>query len=144
MQISRFSCNQMNKNRLNQPAPLIGLQERIDFHVVLLEAGADVVESFVHAVGKLQHLVLLFVDGAPVHHGFPIENLVPIPAAVDEDNVVLGELSCLQQREHLPKFVHRAEAAGKNDEGLGDLREPEFAHEEVVKIEAELRTDVGV
>ncbi len=55
-----------------------------------------------------------------------------------------GELACLQQREHFPKLVHCAEAARKNDEGFGNLREPKFAHEEIMKIEAELGTDVGV
>ena len=123
---------------------LVGLQKRIDFHVILLEAGADVVEGLVHAIGELQHLVLVFVDRAPVDHGLPVENFVPIPAAVDEDDVVLGELARLQQREHLPELIHRAKAAGKDDEGFGDLREPQFAHEEIMKIEAELRADVGV
>jgi hypothetical protein len=50
----------------------VSLQKGIDFHVVFLEAGANVVEGFVHAVRKLQHLVFVFVDGAPVHHGFPV------------------------------------------------------------------------
>ena len=112
--------------------------------MIFFEAGADVVKGFVNAVGELQHFVLVFVDRAPVDHGLPVEHLVPIFAAVDEDDVVLGELAGLQQREHFPKLVHRAEAAGKNDESFGNLREPEFAHKEIMKIEAELRTDVGV
>src|SRR5579872_1303048 len=103
---------------------LISLKEGVDFHVVLLEAGADVIERFVYAVSKLKHFVFLFVDGSPVHHGLPIKNLVPVSAAVNEDYVVLGELACLHQREHFPKLVHGAESSRENDQGFGDLREP--------------------
>ena len=123
---------------------LVGLQKRVDFHVIFLEAGANVIEGFIDAVGELEHLVFLFADGPPVDHGLPVEDFVPIFAAVDEDDVVFGKLAGLQEGEHLPKFVHGAEAAGKNDEGFGDLREPEFAHEEIMEIEAELGADVGV
>jgi hypothetical protein len=112
--------------------------------VVFLEAGADVVESFVDAVGELKHFVFFLVDRAPVDHGFPVQHFVPIFAAVDDDDVVLGELSRLEKGEHFPKLIHGAEAAGENDKGFGDLREPEFAHEEIVEIEAEFGADVGV
>ena len=57
---------------------------------------------------------------------------------------MLGELARLEKRQHFPEFIHGAEAAGKNDEGFGDLREPEFAHEEIMEIKAELGADVSV
>src|SRR5271170_5169904 len=123
---------------------LVSLQEGVDIHVVFFEAGADIFEGFVDAVGELEHLVFLFVDSAPVDHGLPVEDLVPVFAAVNEDDVLLGEFPCLEEREHFPKLVHSAKTAGENDQGFGDLREPELAHEEVVKIKAELRADVSV
>src|SRR5580704_9787370 len=55
-----------------------------------------------------------------------------------------GKLVGLQQREHFPELVHGAEAAGKNDQGFGHLREPELAHEEVMEAEIQLGRDVGV
>src|SRR5208337_3289955 len=57
---------------------------------------------------------------------------------------VLRHLACLRKCHHFPKFIHSAKTAGEYDERFGDLREPQFAHEEIVKIEAELGADVRV
>src|SRR6266851_3458208 len=119
-------------------------QVGVELHVVFLEAFADATESFVHRIGELQHFVFVWVDHAPAHHGAKVQHLIPIFAAINNDQIVARQLSRLQQGEHFPEFVHGAEAAGKNDERFGDLREPKFAHEEVVKIEAQLGADVGV
>src|SRR5207245_9820643 len=81
---------------------------------------------------------------APAEHGAPIEDFVPKAAAVNENQVVFGELAGLQQREHFPEFVHGAKAARKNNEGFGELREPELAHEKVMEVEAQLGADVGI
>ncbi len=50
----------------------------------------------------------------------------------------------LHQSEHFPELIHGAEAPGKNDERFRDLREPEFTHEEVFEIEAQLGADVRI
>src|SRR5204862_3385105 len=68
----------------------------------------------------------------------------PILAAVDQDDVLLGKFAGLQQRQHFPKFVHGPKAARKHDQGLGNLREPKFAHEKVLEIEAQFRADVWI
>ena len=113
-------------------------------HVVLLEAFADASKGVVDRVGELEHFVFLLINHAPAHHGAEVENFIPILAAVNDDEVVARELAGLEQREHFPKLVHSAKAARENDESFGDLREPKFAHEEIVEIEAELRTDISV
>ena len=112
--------------------------------MVLLEAGADVVEGLVDGIGELQHFKFAFVDGAGIHHGLPIQNLIPIFSAVDKDDVVLGEFVRLHEGEHFHELVEGAEAAGKNYEGFGDLCEPELPHEEVMEIETKFGADIGV
>ncbi len=112
--------------------------------MVLLEAGPDVVKGLVHGIGELQHFKFTFVDGAGIHHGLPVQNLIPIFSTVDKDDVVLGQLVRLHEREHFHELVEGAKAAGENDESFGDLREPKLTHEEVMEIETELGTDIGV
>src|SRR5205807_8135746 len=74
----------------------VGLQERIDVHVIFFEAGAHAVEGFVNGVSKLEQFVFLFVDGAPADHGFPIQHFIPILFAVNQDQIAFGQLSGLQ------------------------------------------------
>jgi len=50
----------------------------------------------------------------------------------------------LHQRQHFEKFVHGSETAGENDDRLGQIEEPEFAHEEVVELEIQLSGDVRI
>src|ERR1700737_3419577 len=111
------------------------LKKGIDLHVVLLEAGTDVIEGLVDGVGELQHFKFVFIDGAGVHHGLPVQNLIPIFSAVDKDDVVLSQLARLHEGEHFHELVKRAEPPRENYQGLGDLREPELTHEEVMEIE---------
>src|SRR5437879_64017 len=113
-------------------------------HVKLFETAADAVERLVHAVGKLQQVVFAPVDGAPIEHLPPVDYAIPITAAVNEDEIAALQLACLHQGEHFPKLVHGAETPRKDDERLGELREPQLAHEKVVKLKIEPGTDVGV
>src|ERR1700730_12496121 len=69
---------------------------------------------------------------------------MPILAAVDDDQGVFGHFAGLREGHHFPELVHGAETAGENNEGFGDLCEPELAHEEVVEVEAELGADVRI
>ena len=70
--------------------------------------------------------------------------LVPVLAAVDDDQNFLGQLVGLGEGEDFEEFVHGAETAGEDDESLGEIGEPEFAHEEVVELEIQRRGDVLV
>ena len=58
--------------------------------------------------------------------------------------IFLRQLLGLRQRQDLQHFVQRSEAARKHHQRLGEIREPELAHEEVVKLEAQLRADVRI
>ena len=76
--------------------------------------------------------------------GFEVEDLVPVLAAVEDHEQLLRELLRLRQRQDLEHLVERAEAAGKNHQRLGQVGEPELAHEEVVELEVQALGDVAV
>ncbi len=77
-------------------------------------------------------------------HFPPVQDPVPVLPPINQDQVAPLQLPGLQQREHLPQFVHGAEAARKNDQGFGKLGEPQLTHEEVMKLEIEFGADVAV
>src|ERR1700689_2972398 len=54
------------------------------------------------------------------------------------------KLTGLHECEHFPEFVHGAEAAGKNNQSFGHLREPELAHKKIVKKEIQLGRDIAI
>ena len=112
--------------------------------MILIETHANFVEGFVHAVGVLEIVEVRLADSAPADHVLEVKNFVPVFSAVDENQGVLGHFTGLREGHHFPKFVEGAEAAGKNDEGFGDLGEPQLAHEKIMEIEAELGTDVRI
>jgi len=49
-----LKMNVLRRAKRSKRSVSIGLQEGIDFHMVLLEAGADVIEGIIHIVGKFQ------------------------------------------------------------------------------------------
>src|SRR5205807_109307 len=57
---------------------------------------------------------------------------------------LLGQLVGLHQRQNLEQLVARPEAAGKDHERLGEVREPELAHEEIMELEVQTLGDVRV
>ena len=108
------------------------------------KTAADTVKGLVHAVGKLQQIVFSPVDSAPIEHLSPIDYAIPVTAAVNEDEIPALQLARLHQRKHFPELVHGSEAARKDDERFGELREPQLAHEEIVKLKVEPGTDVRI
>src|SRR5579883_2759418 len=120
------------------------VEQRIGRHVELFEAAADAVEGLIDAIRELQEIVFTAIDGAPVEHLPPIDDAIPITAAVNQDEIAALQLSGLHQGKDFPELVHGAKAAGKNNQGFGELGEPEFAHEEVVKLKIQARADVIV
>ena len=66
--------------------------------------------------GESQHLEQIEVfgrDHARIDHGFEIDDLLPVLAAVDDDDNLLGQFLGLGEGEDFKKFVERAESAGK-------------------------------
>ncbi len=76
--------------------------------------------------------------------GSSFEHLVPVLAAVQDDQQLLRQLAGLRQRQDLEQLVERAEAARKDHQRLGQVGEPELPHEEVVELEVQLVGDVAV
>ena len=64
---------------------------------------------------------------------------VPVVGPVEDHQQLPRELLRLRQREELEQLVERAEAAREDHQRLGEIREPELPHEEVVEVEAQAR-----
>src|ERR1700691_2085298 len=107
-----------------------------------LQVCADGGECFLHLGGKMKQLEFGVVNSAGADHVPPVYNLVPIFPSVDKNQVMRRELIGLHECEHFPEFVHGAEAAGKNNQSFGHLREPELAHKKIVKKEIQLGRDI--
>src|SRR5271157_394617 len=101
-------------------------------------------ETFLRRIGHLEKFEVARSDGAGVNHRFEIEDLFPVRGAVNDHDYLLGQLLRLGESEDLKKLVERAKTAGKNHQPLGQVREPEFAHEKIMKLEVERRRDVRV
>src|SRR5438270_610803 len=65
----------------------------------------------------------------------PVEEARPVLAA-DQDDREAGHLAGGDEGERLEELVHRAVAAGQDDEGLRVLRENRLADEEVAELDA--------
>ena len=57
----------------------------IQVQVVRLEVAADVIERFVHRIGELQKFVIAFVHGSGADHVAPVDQLVPVFPAVNQN-----------------------------------------------------------
>src|SRR5690348_2165719 len=51
---------------------------------------------------------------------------------------MFGKFSCLEQCKHFPELIHGAEPAREDDERFGELRKPQFAHEEIMEAKVQL------
>ena len=69
---------------------------------------------------------------------------MPEYAVIENDRQSIIHLAGLPQSEDLEQFIERAEAAGKDDEGVGAHGEMHFAHREVMEAESELRRRIGI
>ena len=78
------------------------------------------------------------------HQRLEVDHFFPERRTVEEHGNRAVELVSLRQRQDLEQLVERAEAARERDQGARQVREPQLAHEEVVELEAELRSDIRV
>src|SRR5688572_12120198 len=92
-------------------------------------------ECLLRAVSPLHQTEIDARDRAPVLERLELQDLIPILRPVKNDLDLLGKLLGLHQGENLEELVERTEAARKNDQRLGQIRKPEFAHEEVMELE---------
>src|SRR5579872_4499930 len=68
---------------------------RAGAQVMLLQIGAHALESLIHAIGKCEQIVFLLRDGPGANHFVPVQYLVPIFPAINQNQVMRGELSRL-------------------------------------------------
>ena len=112
--------------------------------MIRLKHGAHLVEGVVNGICESEQRIFALVDGAAVEHRAPVEHFVPILPSVNQDQIMLRQFAGLHQREHFPKLVHGAESARENDQGFRDLREPQFAHEKIMEVEAQFAADEAI
>src|SRR6185369_17683050 len=83
-------------------------------------------------------------DCAGFHQCVEVDHPIPIVLTVDDDAHAFGQLLRLGQRQQLEQFVKSAKAARENHQGLRQVCEPQLAHEEVMELEIQLRSDIRV
>ena len=104
----------------------------------------EVIEGLVDRITEMQEIDIRGRNGPPAGHGIEVENLLPVVGAEDDDGEGFGDLSGLNEGEDLHEFVERSEAAREDDQGLGEVNEPEFPHEEIMEFEVEFSGDEGI
>src|SRR5690606_39083701 len=108
------------------------------------ESFGKIVEGFVHIGTNLEKAQVVRADHARFHQIFEVEHLAPEFLSEKHHHHLLGDALGLHQGEHLHHFVQGAETAGKHDDGLGRVHEPEFAHEEIMELEVQVGGNVGI
>src|ERR1700687_1698724 len=119
-----------------------GLGRRLK--VVADEALLEPLEGRLGSTHEFEQIHVLGRNRSGIGQHFEVDHTTPIFLAVEEDGHLLGELFSLGKGQDLEEFVEGPEATGENDQGLGKISKPELAHEEVVELEVELRSDVGI
>src|SRR5580692_2107615 len=78
------------------------------------------------------------------YQGLEVHDFLPVCRAIEEHRDGAVELARLRQREDLEKLIEGAKAPRERNERVRQVREPELAHEKIMKLEAELGSDVAV
>src|ERR1700694_5266686 len=94
---------------------------------IFLESG----EGLLGSIYKLEEVHVLGGDGSGVGQRLQIEHATPVFLTIDEHGHLFCELFGLGQGQDLEEFVEGSEAAGKDHKSLGQVGEPELAHEEI-------------
>src|SRR5690242_10291502 len=105
-------------------------------------ARQSIAQEFKAFLGRIHHAKQVEVfagDGAGVDHRLEVDDVLPILPAVDEHENFLGQLFSLGKGQNFKELVECAEAAGENDQRLGQVSEPKLPHEKVVKLEIQGR-----
>src|SRR5579863_2882796 len=112
--------------------------------MVLGQSIAQELKGFVGRVDDLQQIEIFLGNGSGIDEGLKIDDAVPVLAAIDHHQNLLGQFVGLGERENLEQFVHGAETAGKDHQTFGQVGKPEFPHEEIVKLKVQRRRDIGI
>ena len=112
--------------------------------MVLLQIGPQVLECLFRRVRPMNQVEVVGRYRSRIHQRLKVDDLVPILLAIHHHADVLGELLGLRQGEQLEHFVERPKAPRKHHQRLGQVGEPQLAHEEVVELEVQVGRDVRV
>src|SRR4029077_6482668 len=85
--------------------------------------------------GKAEQFEIFRADHAVTHQRVEVDDLFPVLRAVKKNRVRRIELLRFLQRKELRHFVERAETSGKYHQSARKMREPQLAHEKIVKLE---------
>src|ERR1700730_6610104 len=108
------------------------------------EAFCDDFVGLVYRICAMEEVEVAGADRAVFHQPVEIDHPVPEFGAEKHDRHALAQLVRLHQGQDLEQLVERAIAAGEQHDRLGQVDEPELAHEEVMKIEVQFSADIGV
>src|ERR1700723_4220168 len=81
--------------------------------MVFREAVAEESKSVFGGIHKLEQVKVLGSNRAGIDEGLEVHDAMPVFAAIDDNENLLGEFIGLGQREDFEEFVDCAEAAGK-------------------------------
>src|SRR5580704_13607826 len=105
--------------------------------MVFGEAVAKKGEGVFGSIDELEQVEVFGRDGTGVDEGLEVHDAVPVFAAVNDDKDFFREFVGLGEGEDFEELVDGAEAPGKNNQGFGEVGEPELAHEEIMEFEIE-------
>src|SRR5271170_4667217 len=95
-------------------------------------------------VCKPEKIEVFAADRSMAHQRFEVDDLLPVTGAVQHHRNRTIQLLGLLQSQNLEHLVQGAEAPGEYHEGSRQVCEPEFAHEEVMKLQRQFGRNVGV
>src|SRR5258707_9347572 len=101
-------------------------------------------KRFLRRVGEREKFLVFRRDGAGVGQRFQVQHTVPVFLAVNDHQNFFGQLARLGQGKDFKQLVQGAKTSGKNHQRLGQVGEPVFTHEEVVKLKIQLGSNVRV
>ena len=107
-----------------------------------MEPGDDVPRLF-RCLGKIDQVEVLVRDHSLVGQELKINHAAPILFAEQNDRNRLHTL-CLPKRQSIEQFVQCPKATRKHDERFRPEKKVHLAQREVMKLEAEFRSDVRV
>src|SRR5689334_13393829 len=91
-------------------------------------------KGFFWTVRKLEEADVLGRNRSGIDECLKIQDTMPVLAAINHDQNLLCQFISLSESQNLEELVHGAEAAGKDDQSLSQIGEPELTHEKVVKL----------
>ncbi len=95
-------------------------------------------------VRKLEKVEIFAADRPVAYQRLEVDDLFPVTGTVEHNRNRTIQLPGLLQSQNLEHFVQRAEASGECHERPRQMCEPEFAHEEVVKLDRQFAGNVRV